>query len=62
MKLSSGFFMASDDGHKYTHRICSKKHWCEGCEDWIYPGEEEIEHNFLMNGSWCTEYYHEGHL
>ena len=60
--LGNGKFWANDNGHKYTHRTCNTRHWCEGCNDWIEPGQEEIEHNFLMNGHWCTEYYHEGHL
>ena len=54
--------MENDDGHKYTPRICVVKHQCEGCGKSIQPGEKEIEHNFFMNGHWCTEYYHEGHL
>ena len=55
--------MADEKGHKYTERGCCEKHECAcGCRKKIRPGDRKIEHNFMKNGHWCTEYYHVGHL
>lgn len=62
LEFAKGVFMANEDGHKFTQRTCRSPHRCEGCDGLIEPGEQEIEHNFLMNGHWCTEYYHDGCL
>lgn len=62
IEIGKGLFEASDEGHKYTRRTCVSPHYCEGCGNEIEPGDKEIEHNFIMNGSWCTEYYHDGCL